>query len=149
MGFKKPASENQAKYACGKCGEKFIKDKEIYMQQKDDKSWFSCHNLECFKSQGGTVEEKKSSGGKPFASSKFPIGDVPKIFALAETLVESFKKKRNLSQSITTDSVNIEDFNGSNNTTDLSVENFKPLTTEQELQAVESFFKSILTGCKP
>ena len=145
MGFKKPASLQQANYSCGKCGEKFIEGKEIFMQKKEDGSWFSCHNLECFKSQGGTVEESKPK----FTSQKFPIEDVPKIFALSETLVESFKKKRNLLQSITTDAVNIEDFNGSNNTTDLPIENFKPLTTEQELQSVQSFFESILSRCKP
>jgi hypothetical protein len=124
MGFKKPASEQQANYACGKCGEKFIKDKEIFMQKKEDGSWFSCHNLECFKSQGGTVEEKKPFGGNRFTSSKFPVGDVPQIFALAETILDSFKKKHNANEN-------------------------EKLTIGEELQAVESFFKSILTGCKP
>ena len=92
MGFKKPASENQAKYSCSKCGEKFIKDKEIFMQKKDDGSWFSCHSLECFKSQGGTVEEKKSFGGK-FTSSKFPITESESIYLKAELILESFLKK--------------------------------------------------------
>lgn len=126
MGFKKPASENQAKYSCSKCSEKFIKDKEIFMQKKDDGSWFSCHSLECFKSQGGTVEEKKSFGDK-FTSSKFPIESVPEVFALAEELLYSFKKKRGIQHD--------------GNTT--------KLTLAEELQAVESFFKSILGGCKP
>lgn len=124
MGFKKPASLQQANYSCGKCGEKFIKDKEIFMQKKEDGSWFSCHNLECFKSQGGTVEEKKSFGGKPFASSKFPIKDVPEVFTMAETLLDTFKTKRNANEN-------------------------EKLTIAEELQAIESFFKSILTGCKP
>jgi len=124
MGFKKPASLQQANYSCGKCGEKFIKDKEIFMQKKEDGSWFSCHNLECFKSQGGTVEEKKSFGGKSFASSKFPIKDVPEVFTMAETLLDTFKTKRNANEN-------------------------EKLTIAEELQAIESFFKSILTGCKP
>lgn len=64
MGFKKAASAKQSEFSCGKCDEKFVEGKDIYMQQRDDKSWFSCHNLECFKSQGGTVEEKKFFGKK-------------------------------------------------------------------------------------
>ena len=127
MGFKKPASENQAKYSCGKCGEKFIKDKEIFMQKKDDGTWFSCHNLECFKSQGCIVEEKKSFGGGKFTSSKFPITDAPKVFDMAETLLEAFKIKRGAHHS------------ASNN----------KLTIEQELQAIESFFKTLSGGFKP
>ena len=93
MGFKKPASEQQANYSCGKCGEKFIKDKEIFMQKKDDGTWFSCHNLECFKSQGGTIEEKKSFGGK-FTSSKFPISEYVSIYKKAEELLVLFKETR-------------------------------------------------------
>ena len=129
MGFKKSASEQQSHYSCSKCGEKFIKDKEIYMQKKDDGSWFSCHSLECFKSQGGTVEEKKSfgGGGGKFTSSKFPITDAPKVFDMAETLLEAFKIKRGAHHS------------ASNN----------KLTIEQELQAIESFFKTLSGGFKP
>ena len=123
MGFKRPASEQQANYACGKCGEQFIKDKDIYMQKKEDGSWFSCHNLECFKSQGGTVEEKKSFGGGRFTSSKFPITEAEQIYNKAEGIVESFKNKRKDSD--------------------------EKLTISEELQAVESFFNSMLTGCKP
>ena len=124
MGFKKPASEKQASFSCGKCGEKFIKDKEIYMQKKDDGTWFSCHNLECFKSQGGVLEEKKSFGGGKFSSSKFPIGDAPRVYEMAEVLLWEFKKTRNSDQDT-------------------------KLTTAEELQAVTSFFDSLSGGFKP
>lgn len=85
MGFKKPASAQQANYSCSKCGEKFTEGKKIFMQKKDDGTWFSCHNLECFKSQGGTVEEKKS-----FGSSKFPITEAEKIYEKSRLILESF-----------------------------------------------------------
>lgn len=96
MGFKKPASEQQSNYSCGKCGKKFIKDTDIYMQKKEDGSWFSCHDLECFKSQGGTLEEKRSfgGGGSRFTSSKFAIAEAPQLYNLAETFLETFMKKR-------------------------------------------------------
>ena len=95
MGFKKPASEKQANFSCGKCGKQFVRDQDIYMHQKEDKSWFSCHDIECFKSQGGTLEEKKSFGSSSkFTSSKFPIAESAKLYNMAEGFLDTFMKRR-------------------------------------------------------
>ena len=117
MGFKKAASAQQANYACRICNEKFTEEKEIYMQKKDDGTWFSCHNFECFKSQGGTVEEKKS-----FASSKFPITDAEKIYEKSRLILESFLK------------------NYANETTDLSLHE-KAIFIESIFQTLSTGYK--------
>jgi len=136
---------------CKVCDKTPNEGDELWMQNLGDdtnKKWIISPHEECFKKlqENPELGKKQSTGGGRFTSSKFPVGDVPQIFELAETLLDSFKNKRNLSTVTTASTI---DFNNSNNSTIINVEKFEPLTTAEELQAVESFFKSILTGCKP
>ena len=138
----------KSKYAskCPKCERDWAVGDEIFMSKSSDgNTWIKCSDKECFESQGGKISE--GGGKKPFVSQKFPITEVPQIFCLAETLLDSFKTKRHLIQTAS----NTFNVNGTSETitTDLNIEKFEPLTTSEELQAVESFFKSILGGCKP
>ena len=95
MGFKKIAEQKHCNYPCKKCKNLAIVGKDIYIQKNEDNTWVSCADLECFKSQGGTVEEKKSfGGGKSFTSSKFPITEATRIYNMAEELLKTFKKSR-------------------------------------------------------
>lgn len=101
---------------------------EIWMQNigtEENKKWIISPHEECFrKLQENPELGKKEKQFNRFSSSKFPIGDAPKVFAMAEVLLGGFKKTRN------------------------SDENTK-LTTAEELQAVESFFKTLSGGFKP
>lgn len=63
---------------------------EVFMQKKDDGNWIICNNEECFKSQGGTIEEAKQK----FQASKFPISDAIKLYELSESILTSFQNKR-------------------------------------------------------
>jgi len=115
---------------------------EIWMQNigtEQNKKWIISPHEECFKKLQENPElGKKQNTSRPFQSSKFPIDDATKIFNLAESLLESFKNKRGLYVP-----------NTSSPTTVCPKPYFDPLTIEQELQAVESFFKTISGGFKP
>ena len=92
--------------------------------EKKGETWIICKNEDCFKQQGGTIDAPRQ-GGK-FTSSKLSLSKVPEVYALAEGLLDSFKAKRN------------------NPSTLQGI----ALTIDQELQAVESFFKTISGGFK-
>jgi len=83
--------ESQYDGECILCHKEFKKGTQIHISKVND-SWVKCTDEQCFKEQGGKVYEKKSGGkfGGKFVSQKFPIGDAPKLFCLAEELLEKF-----------------------------------------------------------
>ena len=116
---------------CKVCGKIPNVGNEMWMQNLDDdtnKKWITSPHEECFKKLQENPElAELTYTKKPFVSQKFPITEVPQIFCLAETLLDSFKTKRGIQHEAST----------------------TKLTIAEDLQAVESFFKSILGGCKP
>jgi len=116
--------KSQYEGSCPVCSKSFKVNDEIFLSKVND-SWIKCVDKECFIQQGGKVFEGGSK--KPFVSQKFPIGDHKKVFEKAEALLDSFKKKR-------------EKDHG---------ENIAKLTIAEELQAVESFYKTLSGSYKP
>lgn len=117
---------------CKVCDKTPNEGDQMWMQNLGDetnKKWIASPHEECFKKlqENPELGKKEKQFNNRFTSSKFPVGDVPKIFLLAETLLDSFKKKRGIQHDASQ----------------------SKLTSAEELQAVESFFKSILGGCKP
>ena len=113
---------------CKLCQNKFKKGDQIHIS-KVNNEWVKCTDVDCFKEQGGKVFEKKEGGFKKFTSQKFPIGDAPKLFCLAEELLESFYKKR--------------DSNGDGTISE------ERLPIEQEAIAIESIFRTLSQNFKP
>ena len=83
--------ESQYDGECMLCHKTFKKGEQIHISKVGDK-WIKCTDEVCFKEQGGKVYEKKQTGNGRFTSSKFPIGDAPKIYCLAEELLDQFLK---------------------------------------------------------
>jgi|APSaa5957512535_1039671.scaffolds.fasta_scaffold04437_6 hypothetical protein len=85
--------ESQYDGECVLCHKEFKKGTQIHISKVND-SWVKCTDETCFKEQGGKVYEKKSGGkfGGKFVSQKFPITDAPKIYELAEGLLNCFLK---------------------------------------------------------
>ena len=115
---------------CKLCNKAFKKGDQIHIS-KVNEEWVKCVDEDCFKEQGGKVFEKKAGGkfGGKFVSQKFPIGDAPKIFCLAEELLETFYKKR--------------DSNAEEATHE------ERLGIEQEAIAIESIFRTLSQNFKP
>ena len=114
---------------CKVCGKTPNEGDEMWMQNLGDdtnKKWIASPHEECFKKLQENPELGKQNK-KQFVSQKFPIGDASKIFCLAEELLESFKKKRGLQHDASQ----------------------SKLTMPEELQAIESFFKTLSGGYKP
>lgn len=100
---------------CNNCGAD-IKWSEPY--EKGDKPL----NLDGTKHQC----QKKESGGK-YTSSKFPINKATEIYNLAEGILDSFYKKRSLTDDAKAD---------------------KRLPVEQEAIFIESIFRTLTQGFK-
>jgi len=134
--------KSQYEGTCTVCSKSFKVNDEIFLSKVND-SWVKCVDKECFMQQGGKIFEGGTK--KPFVSQKIPIDDATKVFALAETLLESFKTKRKLWPRTTVESasnVGTIEFSPASET-------MIPLTTEEELQGVESFFKTLSGSYKP
>jgi len=126
--FAKP-DKNGKMWPCKICNKIPNEGDEMWMQNLGDDTntkWIASPHEECFKKLQENPELGKQNK-KPFVSQKFPIGDVPKVFALAETLLDAFKKKYGIQHDAST----------------------SKLTIEQELQAIESFFKTLSGSYKP
>lgn len=54
---KKTATDKHAQYACSKCGKKPSVGDDLYITKIGD-NWVSCIDPECFKSQGGKIEDE-------------------------------------------------------------------------------------------
>lgn len=87
MGLKKKASYGGK---CKVCNTEYAKDEDVFMQKEGDK-WLICKDEECFKQQGGTIEEKKS-GGKGYY--KHPLQNSKGFADVAEKIIEEYIKKR-------------------------------------------------------
>jgi len=116
--------KSQYEGTCPVCSKSWQVNDEIFLSKVND-SWVKCTDKECFTQQGGKVFEGGTK--KPFVSQKIPLENAPKVFALAETLLESFKTKRGIQHTASPNK----------------------LTEEQELQAIESFFKTLSGSYKP
>lgn len=99
----------KSKYA-GVCGKEpthtWKVDDEIFISKGTDDKWIMCVNKECYLSQGGKVFE----GKKPFQVNKFPITEATTIYNLAEEILTSFKKKRQIEFDLKEEMVFIESF---------------------------------------
>ncbi|MBC8548289.1 MAG: hypothetical protein H8D23_01435 [Candidatus Brocadiales bacterium] len=89
---------------CKLCNKAFKKGDQIHIS-KVNEEWVKCVDEDCFKEQGGKVFEKKAGGkfGGKFVSQKFPIGDAPKIYCLAEELLKTFYSNREAKDILTID----------------------------------------------
>lgn len=87
MGTKKNAAYGGS---CKVCNKDYKSGQEVFMQKDGDK-WIICIDEECFKQQGGVIEEKKQGFNK-FSSSKFQLSEASQIFNIAMELTTSFKK---------------------------------------------------------
>lgn len=127
--------ESQYDGECSLCHNKFKKGEQIHISKVGDK-WVKCTDETCFKEQGGKVYEKKSGSGGRFTSAKFPIGDAPKIYCLAEELLEQFYKKRGT----------VEGTDGFDQTVQ-GVESRLPI--QDEAVFIESVFRTLSQNFKP
>lgn len=114
--------KSQYEGTCPVCSSQWKINDEIFLS-KVNGSWIKCIDKECFQQQGGKIEQPKSK----FQSSKFPITEAPKIFTIAEELLESFKTKRGIQHE------------GSPS----------KLTISEEAQTLASIFHSLSLGYKP
>ena len=128
--------ESQYDGECTLCHKTFKKGEQIHISKVGDK-WVKCTDEVCFKEQGGKVYEKKSGTGGRFTSAKFPIGDAPKIYCLAEELLEQFYKKR-ADQTV----------QGSDGFEEPSMSPVK-LPIEQEAVFIESIIRTLSQNFKP
>jgi len=120
--------ESQYDGECKLCHTEFKKGTQIHIS-KVNNEWVKCTDEACFKEQGGKVFEKKAGGFKgKFVSQKFPIGDAPKIFCLAEELLETFQKKRSVASD-----TQIDD----------------KMSTSEEAIFIESVFRTLSQNFKP
>jgi len=113
---------------CNLCHKEFKKGDQIHIS-KVNNEWVKCTEEDCFKEQGGKIYEKKKTGaGGRFVSQKFPIGEAPKLFCLAEELLETFYNQRKL---------------------DGTQADTARLPLDQEAIFIESMFRTLTQNFKP
>ena len=127
--YKKPAEEGKI-YPCKKCGVKPTVGQDRYYEKKGD-NWIGCVDFECFKAQGGSPDPATKSGGK-FTPNKPAISEATRYYDLAETILDSFIKKRKETHHVNPQDARLADF-----------------STENESIFVLSMFRTLSGNFKP
>lgn len=68
---------------CETCGNAFKKGDQIYLHKGADGKWIKCTDLDCFKMQGGSIEEKKQYQGRKLRSAEEARVESMKIWEFA------------------------------------------------------------------
>ena len=117
-------------FPCKKCGKVGVVGQERFYEKKGD-TWLGCINKECFIAQGGSTEQATKSGGK-FQVNKHSITEATKLYDLAETILDSFIKKRKETHHVNPQNATIEDY-----------------STQDESVFILSMFRTLSGNFKP